>query len=70
MTRKRIPLCSCAKMTGKRLSPSLADAADEVMQLPMKLDVARRMLGGLRYAPPTLANLGDKLLRRSEVYAC
>ncbi|CAM9688775.1 unnamed protein product, partial [Ectocarpus sp. 8 AP-2014] len=24
---------------GKRLSPSLADAADEVMQLPMKLDV-------------------------------
>ncbi|CAM9749410.1 unnamed protein product, partial [Ectocarpus sp. 6 AP-2014] len=33
---------------GKRLSPSLADAADEVMQLPVKLDVARRMLGGLR----------------------
>ncbi|CAM9638268.1 unnamed protein product [Ectocarpus fasciculatus] len=33
---------------GKRLSPSLADAADEVIQLPMKLDVARTMLGGLR----------------------
>ncbi len=33
---------------GKRLSPRLADAADAVVQLPMKLGVAREVLGGLR----------------------
>lgn len=33
---------------GKRLGPSLADAADEVVQLPQNLWEARRILGDLK----------------------
>lgn len=36
------------KSHGRWLSPHLADAADEVVKLPMKVDVARKTLGDLR----------------------
>ena len=46
-THFRITVCPIVA-PGRRLSPRLADAADEVVQLPMKLRVAREIVGGLR----------------------
>lgn len=49
LPRKHYHVVVCPIDTaGKRLSPRLADAADEVVRLPMKLEVARSLLGGLR----------------------
>lgn len=46
-TQFHITVCPIVA-AGRRLSPRLADAADEVVQLPMRLGVAREILGGLR----------------------
>lgn len=42
-----VTVCPIDK-AGRQLSPTLADAADEVVPLPTNLKVAREILGGLR----------------------
>lgn len=49
LPRKHFRLVLCPiDTTMERLSPRLAHAADEVVRLTSKLDVARRMLEDLR----------------------
>lgn len=49
LPRELFHIIVCAiESPGKWLSPRLADAADEVVKLPLKLEVARKMLGDLR----------------------
>ena len=49
LPRKQFHVTVCPiKAPGRRVSPRLADAADEMVPLPAKLEAARNILGSLR----------------------
>ena len=49
LPRKQFHVTVCPiNAPGRRVSPRLADAADEMVPLPAKLEAARNILGSLR----------------------